>query len=348
MAEPTQRSAPRVPSAGGRPVAAVVVATGLAHLDRVFEYAIPDELTDTAQPGVRVRVRFAGRDLDGFVVERRHEARHEGPLAPLRRVVSPEPVLTPDILALVRAVADRYAGTRGDVLRLAVPKRHAAAERALTERPPEQVALVPTPEPGPWSAYPAGPSLVRRVGRGENPAASWLALPGQRDNADWPAALAVLAVAAVSAGRGAVIVVPDHRDVDRVDSALRTALGAGRHVRLTAAQGPHARYTAWLSILRGHVQCVVGTRAAMFAPVRNLGLVAWWDDGDDLLAEPRAPYPHVREVLMLRAAQSGAAAVSGGFARSVDQQLALESGGVHAVAAAPAQVRATAPRVLVA
>ncbi|HEY7988408.1 MAG TPA: hypothetical protein VIE19_04255, partial [Lapillicoccus sp.] len=53
------------------PVAAVVVDTGLPHLDRVFEYGVPAELAQGAQPGCRVRVRFAGRDLDGFVVERR-------------------------------------------------------------------------------------------------------------------------------------------------------------------------------------------------------------------------------------------------------------------------------------
>ena len=39
---------------------------------------------------------------------------------------------------------------------------------------------------------------------------------------------------------------------------------------------------------------MIGTRAAMFAPVADLGLVVVWDDGDDLHAEPRAPYPHVR------------------------------------------------------
>ena len=57
------------------PVAAVVVETPLAHLDRVFEYAVPDELAAGAVPGARVRVRFSGRDLDGFVVERRERAR---------------------------------------------------------------------------------------------------------------------------------------------------------------------------------------------------------------------------------------------------------------------------------
>ena len=121
---------------------------------------------------------------------------------------------------------------------------------------------------------------------------------------------------ALAGGRGALLVVPDHRDVARVDAALTDVLGPGRHVRLTADQGPQARYTAYLSALRGHVGVVVGTRAAAFAPVRDLGLVAWWDDGDDLHEEPRAPYPHVREILLARAAIEGAALLTAGFARS--------------------------------
>ncbi len=341
--------APDAARALALPVAAVVVDTGLPHLDRVFEYGVPAEQAESAQPGCRVRVRFAGRDLDGFVVERRAHAEHPGRLAAIRRVVSPEPVLTPEILALARAVADRNAGVLGDVLRLAVPKRHAAAERALDEKPAALARSLPeAPEPGPWSAYPAGEALLRRIAAGEAPAAAWLALPGRTRAEDWPAALAVAAVSAVAAGRGALIVVPDHRDVDRVDRELTERLGPGQHVRLTADQGPQARYSAWLKVLRGHVRCVVGTRAAAFAPLHDLGLVAWWDDGDDLLDEPRAPYPHVRDVLTLRAAQTGAALVTGGFARSVPVQQLVEDGDLVPVLPAPDAVRAAAPRVLVA
>ena len=34
---------------------------------------------------------------------------------------------------------------------------------------------------------------------------------------------------------------------------------------------------------------VIRTRSAVFAPVDRLGLVAVWEDGDESLAEPRAP-----------------------------------------------------------
>jgi primosomal protein N' (replication factor Y) len=141
-------------------------------------------------------------------------------------------------------------------------------------------------------------------------------------------------------------VVPDHRDVVRVDAALTEALGPGRHVRLTSDQGPQARYTAWLKVLRGHVSVVVGTRAAAFAPVRQLGLVAWWDDGDDLLDEPRSPYPHVRDVLLTRATIEGAAALSGGFTRTVAVQRLVESGELRTIAGG--SVRGAVPRVQVA
>ena len=45
-------------------VARVVVDVPLPHLDRAFDYAITDEQADAVRPGVRVRVRFAGKLRD--------------------------------------------------------------------------------------------------------------------------------------------------------------------------------------------------------------------------------------------------------------------------------------------
>ena len=97
-------------------VARVAVDMSLPHLDRPFDYLVPAELDERAAPGCRVRVRFAGQLVDGFILARVAESEHEGRLAYLERVTSPEPVLTPEIAALAREVADRYAGTMADVL----------------------------------------------------------------------------------------------------------------------------------------------------------------------------------------------------------------------------------------
>ncbi|WP_134773502.1 primosome assembly protein PriA [Ornithinimicrobium flavum] len=350
-----------------QPVARVLVETPLAHLDRPFDYLVPAELADDARPGARVRVRLAGRDRDGVVLERVGEADHTGRLSPLRTVVSPEPVLSPQVAAEIRRVADHYGGTAADVLRLAVPPRHARAERSVPPRAQERPRQDPGPVgPGPlgvapagvapaglapaaaWADYPAGAAFLRRVASGSSPAASWLALPGRPPGRDWPDAVAQAVGAAVGAGRGALVVVPDHRDVQRVLEPVVAAVGADTVVQLTADLGPEARYTAFLRVLRGHARVVVGTRSASFAPVQDLGLLVCWDEGDDLHQEPRAPYPHVREILRVRAAHERAALLLGGFTRSVVVQGWVREGLVASVAAAPATVRSATPAVTVA
>jgi primosomal protein N' (replication factor Y) len=315
------------PRAEVDPVARVLVDTPLAHLDRVFDYAVPISLAEAAVPGARVKVRFAGKDLGGFVVARVAGSDHTGVLSPLRKVVSPERVLSPAVAELAQALAERYAGTRADVLRLAVPPRHATTEKQPS--PPEDPLTVDAAGARrAWAPYPTAGAFLDHLGSGGAPHAVWSAAPG----ADWPLLLAHAAATALEGGRGSVLCVPDRRDVARLDAALTTVLGDGHHVVLTAGAGPARRYREFLAVSRGTRRVVVGTRAAAFAPVADLGLVAIWDDGDDLHAEPRAPYPHARETLLTRAVQEGAAALRGAFSRSVEAEQLLATGWAHELA----------------
>jgi primosomal protein N' (replication factor Y) len=332
---------PRPEQAGELPVARVAVDVELVHLDRLFDYLVPADLAEQAQPGVRVRVRFAGRLVDGYVVERAAASEHAGALAFLAKVVSSEPVLTPEVHRLARDVADRYAGTLADVLRLAVPPRHARVEAA----PPGDDPPGPPgrPPPAGWARYDHGTALLDAVHAGATVRAVWSALPGP----GWPDEVARLVTTALAAGRGALVVLPDHRDVARVDAALTGLAGAERHVVLTAEPGPAERYRRWLRVRRGEVRAVVGTRAAMFAPVHDLGLAVVWDDGDDLHAEPRAPYPHVRSVLSLRSSREGACLVVGGLSRTAEGAALVRSGWARPVVAGRDTVRQVAPAVRV-
>lgn len=307
------------------PVAQVLVDVPLAHLDRPFDYLVPDTMAADAVPGVRVKVRFAGQDVDGFVLARAAESAHPGRLMPLRRVVSAEPVLTPEIAALTGEIAARWAGTRSDVLRLAVPPRHATTEK----NPSLPAPAMPTADLTRWAPYDGGAGLLDALAAGGSPRAVWSCLPGD----DWASLLAEAAVATTRSGRAALLCVPDHRDVTRLDDALTALVGRGHHVVLTADAGPAKRYAAFLAVERGAARIVIGTRAAAFAPLREIGLVAVWDDGDDLYAEPRAPYCHTRDVLLLRARQTGCAAIVGGHSRSAEAQYLLRTGWAREVVA---------------
>ncbi|PZS15668.1 MAG: primosome assembly protein PriA [Pseudonocardiales bacterium] len=324
--------------AAALPVAQVCVDTPLAHLDRPFDYLVPAELDETAVPGVRLRVRFAGRLVDGWLLARVERSDHPGQLAWLDRVVSAEPVLSPQVAVLARAVADRCAGTLSDVLRLAVPPRHARTEAEPSAAP---AAPLPRPEAGGWERYPRGPAFLDALHQGRAAHACWQALPGE----DWAARLADAAVTVAAAGRGALLVLPDHRDTAQVHAAVSALAGSDAVVTLAAESGPAQRYRRWLAVRRGAVRIVVGTRAAAFAPVMNLGLMVLWDDGDDLHAEPRAPYPHSRLVLGQRAVLEGGALLVAGYARTAETQLSIETGWAHEIVAVRDTVRAAAPRV---
>ncbi|GAA3169960.1 primosomal protein N' [Blastococcus jejuensis] len=319
-------------------MARVVVDVPLAHLDRPFDYGVPEKFADTVQAGCRVRVRFHGRLVDGVVWELGGTTDFAGRLQPLSHVPSGEPVLTSQVARLARAIADRYAGTLSDVLRLALPPRRAAAEKRPSPTPD---ALPGPPDPAGFARYTAGPALLTALAEGRPPRAVWSALPGE----DWPTRLAELCRAALSGGRGALVVVPDHKDLDRLEAAAGRLLPEHSFTVLRAGDAPEKRYGQFLAASRGAAQVVLGTRAAMFAPVRDLGLVVVWDDGDDIHAEPLAPYPHARDVLLHRAYLDNCAAVVAGTARTAEAALLVESGWAHELVADRATLRAAAPRV---
>ena len=284
-------------------MARVLVDVPLAHLDRPFDYAVPATMAETAVPGARVKVRFAGQDVDGFVVERARPDRPRRPAAAAAPGGERRAGADPEIAALARrgrrALRRQCAPTccgwrcrRGTrpTEKAAVAAADAAARRRRRRAPP-------------WGGYRAGDGVPRHLADGGAPRAVWTAAARRRTGR---ALLAHAAAATLAAGRGALICVPDRRDVARVDArADRGARARATHVTLTADAGPGR---ALPRLPRGQPRrprIVVGTRAAAFAPVHDLGLVVIWDDGDDLHAEPRAPYPHTREVLLLRAEQRG-------------------------------------------
>jgi primosomal protein N' (replication factor Y) len=363
--------AARTPSPAGPalaptlPVARVLIESSLPHLDRPFDYSVPEGLDDAAQPGVRVKVKFNGQDLGGYILERVAESDAGHTLVPLHKVVSPVQVLTQGMAELAGRVAARYAGTVSDVLRVAVPPRVAKLEKELaaegtlsagdgpaadTGRAAKGDEAVQEPPHRPlgqgnWSRYVNGATFLQHLAAGESPRAVLSALQGYGP-AGWPALIAEAVAAVRASGRGAVVVVPDYRDLARVQEALAELLPREDVARLTADDGQTPRYRSYLRVRAGSAGVAVGTRSAAYAPVHNLGLVVCWDDGDDLHIEQRSPYAHTREVLLLRAEQEGAACLLAAHTRSTELQRLVDSGWARPVEADRSEVRRTVPRVL--
>ncbi|MGF7236006.1 MAG: primosomal protein N', partial [Frankia sp.] len=217
------------------------------------------------------------------------------------------------------------------------PEREPGPAAASRPRPRAAAA-----EPGDWRRYPDGESFLAALGAETAPRAVWWALPGP---GSWPTMIASAVRATYDGGRGALVVVPDARDLARVEAALSAAIGPDAVVALSAELGPAERYRRFLTVVRGRRRVVAGTRAAVFAPVARLGLVVVWDDGDDLHGEPRAPYPHVRDVAVLRSRRESAALLIGGWSPSTDAEALSRVGWARPLRPPREMLRTLAPRV---
>lgn len=297
-------------------IAAVAVDVALPHLDRTFDYRVPAELDAQIAIGQRVRVRFAGRLVSGFVLQLHSDATHA--TVDVRSLVSTAVVLPPSMAALVRAVADRYASTFADVVRFAVPPRHGKAELAALE------VSAPPPAPGialsgPLEEVRAIHAFLSRTQQGESVAAC-LEIPS---SLDLPDSVAALAVAALHAG-SVIVVAPDARDVERICQALK-AKGTAAIV-MQAGAGPAARQRAFTAASQASNSVVVGTRSAVFAPTRGRGTTIVVGDGNDALIEPHTPGWHVREVALLRNTTHGWSSLFVARHRSIEVQALVHTG----------------------
>ena len=263
-------------------IARVVIDSPLPQLDRLFDYLIPEGLAAQVIAGVRVRVPF-GRSknfLDGFVVEVVESSDFTGDLNPIAELVSSAPVLDNWVYQLVRAVADRQASTASDVLRLAIPDRSVAVEKKWLES--TKVA-----------------ESTKAISKGAKQTA--LVAPVTDANGPiWVQQILNTCIRAVRSGTSVIIAVPDFRDQVALLESLTDSEVASALINFTTDTQKSKRYAAFLACLSNDVSIVVGSRSAIYAPVRNLGQIIVWDDGDPSHQEPISPYSHTREVALMR------------------------------------------------
>jgi primosomal protein N' (replication factor Y) len=320
--------------------ARVVVDVPLFHLDRAFTYRVPERLRGSVWLGTRVKVPFGSRRrVDGWVVGWTEELPEDA--RDLERVVSPVPAFDADGLDLLHWVAERYAGTLSDVLRLAVPPRVAAVERDLEppEGPPAPIAGG-APAPAATRAAEAQPDrLVELIGRGWAGAAYWRPLPGE----DRSVRVIAMIEAALARGRGAIVVTPEVAAGSAVVDAVRKHFPDAAD--LSSDLSERRRYRAWTDLRLGRRQVAIGGRSAVLAPVRRLGCVVVDDEANGAHKEQRTPRYHAREVALRRADRARAVCVLTGTVPSPEVVAAVQAGQCRVVAADRALERRLRPLV---
>lgn len=336
---------------GSGTYARVIVEVEPFHLDRLFDYTVPDDLDDPVQVGSRVEVLFAGRRRPGVVAELSdHTDVAPSRIRPLRRVLGPHAWMRPEDLDIVRWAAERFGAPVADVVRHALPRRTVDVERRAEAAgwfPPgtgRRPASDPAPDPErlaeAWAAYGAGGEGLLEACRSGEGAHFWRPLPDE----DIAARLAELVQVTLAGGRDVLLVVPDPSS-PVADAVVRSAGDLVVDVR--GGPSPRRTYNMWLQARCGHARVVVGERGVSLWPLDRLGLAVVVDEANPALKERRSPRHHAREVVLERARRAGAVGLLVGLVPSAAAWRLLTERRVDPVVPDRKAERAAAPLVRV-
>jgi primosomal protein N' (replication factor Y) len=105
-------------------------------LRTTFTYAVPEQLREAVQPGVRVLVPFRQKSLVGVVVDLPEQAPEKAKIREISRVLDVIPALTPKLIELGHWIAGYYLAPLGEVFRTMLPpitEVRAQQQIAITE-----------------------------------------------------------------------------------------------------------------------------------------------------------------------------------------------------------------------
>jgi primosomal protein N' (replication factor Y) len=273
-----------------------------------FDYRLPAEMAGL-EVGSVVRVPFGRRRELGVVVglAATSELPQERLAEPLEALEAGVPA---ELVRLGLWVASEYCSTPSRGLRLVLPP--GVGVRRRRSRPPlehPEVGAAATARP---RLLPEQERAVERIVAaldGEAGAPRSLLLHGVTGSGKTEVYLAAVE-AALARGRGAIVLVPEIGLAPQAVARFRARLG-DRFAVLHSALTPGQRYDEWRRLRDGEASVCVGPRSAVFAPVRDLGLIVVDEEHDPSYKQEGDPCYDARAVARHRATQCGAALLAG-------------------------------------
>ena len=273
-------------------VAKIRFSSPLPQLEKEFAYLVPDNLKSTIQFGQLVEVPFGSgsKAKIGVVCEVVSEENPRANLLAVTSIVSPFVVFTEQQFELCKAVAQRQAGTIGELIAGAIPKRYIRVES----------------NPIPTQASSSGQldlATFRLIEALESKSRIYFQprlFDGGSETTDWAANFVAACYEQIRRGKSSLVVLPDFAELAKFERALEHFGLSEFAVRHSSSDTGSVRYANHLrSVNTIAINC--GLRSASFAPANNLGLILLWDDGDESHIEQSSPYWNSREVLLQRA-----------------------------------------------
>ena len=131
--------------------------------------------------------------------------------------------------------------------------------------------------------------------------------------------------AELAAGRGAIVMVPEIALTPQTVGRFASRFG-NRVAVLHSALSDGERYDEWHRIRSGAARVVVGPRSAVWAPVRDLGLIVVDEEHETSYKQDEMPRYNARDVAVLRGVIEGAKVVLGSATPSLESWANVKRG----------------------
>ena len=156
-----------------------------------------------------------------------------------------------------------------------------------------------------------------------------------------------LVEAALKQGKTAIILVPEIALTPQLMGKFTQRFGENVAV-LHSALGLGERYDEWKRIATGSVNVVVGTRSAIFAPLKNIGVIVIDEEQEHTYKSDAAPRYHAKDIAFFRAGQDNALVLLGSATPSIETAYGAKSGRYHSFSLEERYNKMSLPQVIIA
>jgi primosomal protein N' (replication factor Y) len=300
-------------------------------LNRAYTY-LPDE-EGKACTGKRVILPFGKRESLGYVIGELQNIPSNleaEKLKRVRRVVDEEPVFDAADIRLAQWMASYYFCGPGEALAAMIPAgRRTGNFSAFSDEEPEDLTLSAEQQRALEGLLQEAAGARKKKdaeARSGGAGAASSYLYGVTGSGKTEVYLR-LADQMIREGRSVIFLVPEISLTHQTAELIGRRFGAGAATLHSGMTGSE-RLTEWMRIRRGEVVIVAGPRSAVFAPVRNLGLIIIDEEQDGSYKSGNTPRYHARQIAMYRCAREGALLLLGSATPSAEAWKLMQEGSI--------------------
>ncbi len=284
-------------------IAEIAIPISLS-MNSIFDYRIPDGISPEIKIGCRVLVPFRNKKLIGYVIGLKNRSSFESKLKQIIKNLDDQPLINDELLKIALFIRNKYFCSIADAMHTVVPQN---VKQSKTQLATENIRQAIFEKPNIVEVAQSG---IRNI----MPINNSILIHDIDNYSRWNIYSSLIRTE-LSKKKSVIFLVPDH---NRITSALNKLKLKLNPIIISSHIKPTICKNSWITAMNSDFSFVLGTRSAVFTPVKKLGLIII--DEEDHFAYRQDQVPHYRtsEVAFERSRINDARLILGSFTPSLE------------------------------